>query len=789
MVQGKNKRTGMNWYKFILFCPMTISCSWTIQATPVLISVPSITLQYIDLLNSQAEAFPKESDSILILTSKAYELASRLHYPDGMARALDIMTSYFTGKDDYYSATEKLLQKLDLYQQYSDLSGHASTYARIAQLYMRVNSMVMAEQYLLKSRELIQGNRTDMDAGVVYETQADYYFKNSRFEEAISYYYQAMACFLNEDSQTLYANCYRNLGDVYIKKNQFDASIYFYNKSLEVYQKLQDLTNMGILYTRIGHAYNQKKDTAKLLEYNMIALKIREQEGAKVFIAASLINLGAIFQEMNMQDSALYYLQSGLTEVQKTDNIPILENAYRQIYYYYRDLGDYKKALHYYKLYFEVRQKGLHLRNKINLSLEASKRALTNSELKQKILQQKTEIQRLQIRNRNIRILLFEVLFLLMIGFIVYIIHLQRKLNRSKKRLQQLNIQLEEEIHELIKAEKKLSASESLYRFIAEHISDVISLLDPQLKRIYISSSCKSLYGYSEEEMYSMEGFMDLITSEHRERVFTSLTKMFHEKRSGRVTYEILRKDGSTIWVESHVNPIFEPDTGILKELVTVVRDITPRIEKQDLISRNARQREFLLTEIHNRIKNNFAILISLMDLQKSLMTGHQFGQTMIGLQLRVRAMSLVHEQLYRSDRIDIIKFDEYLQNLSIILSSAFSNSQVILHTKIDPTEFHIRLTLPLGLIINELLTNAFKYAFPDGRLGNIWVAMKHEGKHYDLSVKDDGIGLPDHFDLNTQNTMGSRIVRILVEQIEGSIEVYNDGGACFNIRFLSKNE
>jgi len=227
-----------------------------------------------------------------------------------------------------------------------------------------------------------------------------------------------------------------------------------------------------------------------------------------------------------------------------------------------------------------------------------------------------------------------------------------------------------------------------------------------------------------------------------------------------------------------------------VKDLITVVRDISERKHHEEEIAENARQKEFLLREIHNRVKNNFSILTSLMDMHRVHAGDSDLNYALSDLQLRVRTMSLVHEQLYQTQEISTIPFDNYLQNLTAIISNSFNNNRITLLTDIRPCQLPIEMALPMGLIINELITNVYKYAFPGDCTGNLWVSLLPEDREkYCICIRDNGIGLPGDFTVRTTHSTGTQIVRILIQQIEATLEIASNGGACFRILFSPGQE
>lgn len=201
--------------------------------------------------------------------------------------------------------------------------------------------------------------------------------------------------------------------------------------------------------------------------------------------------------------------------------------------------------------------------------------------------------------------------------------------------------------------------------------------------------------------------------------------------------------------------------------------DISERKQVEELHQRSAEQKEILLREIHHRVKNNLAIVISLLNFQLRRNDDPELARMIRDIQLRIRSMALIHEHLYQSDNLDRIPLSSYVQSLSSIILSAFSGQRVRLSVHLEPIDVSIETALPIGLILNELLTNAFKYAFPDGKDGMIEITLKKgETDHCILSVSDNGIGLPGNFAFDSDKSIGMYIVRLLAEQLDGHVEI-----------------
>jgi PAS domain S-box-containing protein len=213
--------------------------------------------------------------------------------------------------------------------------------------------------------------------------------------------------------------------------------------------------------------------------------------------------------------------------------------------------------------------------------------------------------------------------------------------------------------------------------------------------------------------------------------------------------------------------------------------DITQRRQIEELVRRNAEQKEIMLREIHHRVKNNLAIVISLLNFQLRSNVSEEITRMIMDMQMRIRSMALIHEHLYRSENLDRIPLATYIESLSGMVLRAFSGNRVRLIHDLEQLDVSIETALPVGLIINELLTNAFKYAFPGNLTGEIQVSLaKEDDQMCLLTVKDDGIGLPNSLTMDSEKSLGLYIVRLLVEQLDGTVDIARDNGTSFIIRF-----
>ncbi|MCC7551280.1 MAG: sensor histidine kinase [Methanobacterium sp.] len=196
--------------------------------------------------------------------------------------------------------------------------------------------------------------------------------------------------------------------------------------------------------------------------------------------------------------------------------------------------------------------------------------------------------------------------------------------------------------------------------------------------------------------------------------------------------------------------------------------------------------KEMLMKEIHHRVKNNLMIISSLLNLQARYIEDEDARGIFKESQNRAKSMALIHERLYRSSDLKSIDFADYIRSLTRDLFHAYSTEKgkVQLMMDVEDVMLDVNHAVPLGLIINELITNSLKYAFPDEQEGIISINFHKEGDEYMLEVSDDGVGIPTDFELDKSDSLGMLLVTSLTSQIQGEVELERDPGTTFRIKF-----
>ena len=234
--------------------------------------------------------------------------------------------------------------------------------------------------------------------------------------------------------------------------------------------------------------------------------------------------------------------------------------------------------------------------------------------------------------------------------------------------------------------------------------------------------------------------------------------------------------------------PFLKEEKLLIDSIAERLGQITERKLAEKEIRRSLREKETLLAEIHHRVKNNMQIISSLLSLQSRYIEDEKALSLINNCENRIKSMSLVHEKLYLSKDLSEIDFHDYMKDLSARLFQVHRvDSRVVrFSSHITDGLFNIETAIPLGLIINELISNALKHAFPEGGKGNIAVKLTKNTKpeEYTLTVTDDGIGFPEGMDHQSTETFGLQLVEMLAEQLHGTMELDRNKGTSFKIIF-----
>jgi PAS domain S-box-containing protein len=364
---------------------------------------------------------------------------------------------------------------------------------------------------------------------------------------------------------------------------------------------------------------------------------------------------------------------------------------------------------------------------------------------------------------------------------------MERKVQGRTAELSTLTIKLQEEITERNRFMEALAASEEKYRDLVEQIGDIVFHVDQDGMLTYISPHVLAAMGMDPEQLAKFP-VLELVPPEFRDRIARIIDTTL-KSRSPLSGFEIQVPEIATrksLVYEVNATPSFDK-SGEFTGYSGIARNITERKHLQDEVTASLKEKEILLKEIHHRVKNNMQVISSLLSLQANLVKDPNGRELLRESQNRVMSIALVHEKLYQSQSLARINFSDYIRKVAENLFQSYGIQKTRIRLLVNANDIFLPINkaIPLGLILNELFSNALKYAFPDNRSGVISVDFTSAGGHNTLFFRDDGIGLPEDIDLDHTGTLGLQLVTSLAQQIQGTVTLDRMAGTGFRIEFI----
>ncbi len=314
--------------------------------------------------------------------------------------------------------------------------------------------------------------------------------------------------------------------------------------------------------------------------------------------------------------------------------------------------------------------------------------------------------------------------------------------------------------------------------------------LNPETAKVKASNELLRIFGLTHDDL-DLNAFADVVHPEDKQYDLEQIQKGIKEGVPWDIEHRLLLKDGTLRWIHAIGEPKLDKN-GKTDHIIGIVQDITERKRAEEEIAETLKEKETLLQEVHHRVKNNMQVIISLLRLQGRKTDDKRYTQMLQESQGRIRTMALVHEKLYQSRSLAKINSHEYIKSLAneVYRSYGVNISKIRLKTDIEDVALNIEDAIPCGLIINELLSNSMKYAFPHDEEGEICISFCSKNKDkMELIVSDNGAGLPEGLDYRSTGTMGLELVRTLVEhQLEGKIELDRSEGTRYHIVFKKQH-
>lgn len=568
----------------------------------------------------------------------------------------------------------------------------------------------------------------------------------------------------------------KNYSRYYIEQRVKDSALIYLTKALQISnehktrQQAEILADMGFVYNRFG-------DQVKGLEYGIKSVVEAEKQSLPPMVMGDIYNkLSISYSTILDYDKAVMYSKKAIKALEKTNNLDLILSSYFNLAITLPDMDKDAEGL---QLLEEIQKKYpsedaayQFVINYIytNIYLKNNKTALADTHFK-KLMELPEEV-RMSPEFRNL--------------FLYTAVNYYTTRKEFGKAKPYLEIRAE-----MLKQNFDLQTITKNEEFL------------------FMADSTQGDYFNALKHYQQFDKWKDSLFTLNKQKQLEELNLKFETGKKDREIVDLKQKDEirKVQLRQAHtVRYIFIGGILVLFVIVGLLyyayhtKKISNRelqgkqqeINRQNLVLQQLVQdKEWLLKEIHHRVKNNLQIVISLLNSQSAYLDNEAALQALQNSQHRMHAMSLIHQKLYMSDNLATINIEWYINELLKYIKDCLEHNK--LHITYDisvlPEELDVSQAVPVGLIINEAVVNAIKYAFPDVTHGKITVTFREkDAENYQLIIADNGKGLPEDFELRTRQSLGTNLMKGLANQLEGTLEMANNQGLCITITFLKGN-
>ena len=704
----------------------------------------------IDALNDLAFYYQERvPDSALYFSNQLYAFGQSRKNQEAMAISLGHQGMYHAQKGNYDEAKALYLRAIQIWKALSKPGGVAGVFGKLGIMYYLKGDYDQALAFFHQNLALSDSLGHKQEAAGMLLNIGSICVYQSKYEEALGYFARSLEYFESIGDLSRQATILGNIGIIHKDRGDYDQALGYYRRSLAMNDSADNPMGMAQTLGNMGLIFNYQGDYRQALDHYQRSIKIFQSMDNQMGIAINLGNIAMIYYAQKNYAQALAYNQRSLAISEKIENKRNIAIALNNIGDVYFDQKDLVQALNYYERSLSIHQ-SLNDPNSVALLQKnigdvyrakgEDEKALTNYQRSLAILESIQD----KLGIADVSTSLGE--------------YYQAEGNFAKARYYgEKALPLAREAGAVQEIQ---NAAQLLFRTYKSTGQDSKAL--PMLE----------LYYQMRDSLNSEENQRAAIRYEFRQQALTDSLTNVQEKVLAQQMYDNQLR-------QNRLQLAFAAGVGaLLAVLAFILYKNNKRRQQTNLlltaqneqIEVKSNQNELLLKEIHHRVKNNLQTISSLLHLQSAHIEDAEVREAVAEGQHRVESMALIHQKLYQRDNLAAIEMKDYLSNLVRSLIDTFDADpdriQFILD--MDELELDVDSAVPLGLIVNELITNSLKYAFPDGRAGEITVSLKQNSEHLELLVADNGVGAAN---TATGTAFGSQLVRLLTMQLGGKLE------------------
>jgi two-component sensor histidine kinase/tetratricopeptide (TPR) repeat protein len=745
------------------------------------------SLRYMGIVHSDQgnyqEALDKyfEAKKVLEDVRELFTSVARQEVDLKLAKLLNNIGIVFSNQSIFEVAKEYYLQALSVYTELADQKSIAVVYNSLGIVEARQANIADALKYFRQALDIYTSIEDKEGIAQTQNNIGNVNLHHGNLHEALELYTLAYQGFSEMGYIHRMASTINNIGRVHHRLDENEKAAEHFLESIKLRQEINDKRGLTESFNNLGDLFLDEGSYLLASEYFESALEVSRDLGDNNNLATAYINLGRVADRSGNLNQAIRFTNTGL-EIAEEHNLKfIVAGALYNLADYHARTGQYNHAYEISRKHYELSQEILDEQKIRQISELEIGYLAREKQQKIELLEQETQINHLKLRQSGILIFVLALLFLvLLISGIFTMIFLRQRNNI-------LILKKEREASYLLK-----KTDNDLQAVLKSH-AHAMALFDSQLNVIALNPIAGDWFmqftgtGVSAgDSMYSLSH--PLINELINDFLFYNLRGESREK----VIEVHSPKDKNRYYYKIYSSAVFDDSEQVVQSVSLIMEDITRRRDTEDKIISDLKEKETLVKEIHHRVKNNLQVIISLIRLQKRETGDEYLKDSLSELEQRIAAMSYVHEELYKSDNLSDINFEDYLKKITSNLISFYNHSvKVYNHMRVENTYVNIDVAVPCGLIINELLSNSLKHAFPwnedDKPNGEnkVDVYFSELKTGYELIVTDNGQGMDSRFDPENIETMGLHLVRIIVEeQLRGSWRLENQNGLRVIVNF-----
>lgn len=575
-----------------------------------------------------------------------------------------------------------------------------------------------------------------------------HYLDNNQPDSAKLYFRRAIAFNSETENFERLAENYNNLGVLHHQQGSWDSSVYYYTEAYGVYRSMRDTTKMAVLEINLGGLYRQKGLYEKSLEYLLQASRQLEKTAATSNLATCYSMIASLYTDIGELSSSLDFHYKALTVRQKLGLKAGMSSSYNNIGNVYMVLNQLDSALANFNKSLRLKRE---LKDVIGQAI-----CLNN-------------IGELMLRNGDLKE--SERLLKESLAMRIAVKHYPGELST---RINLANLYLTK--HDFFEAEEELQT--------AEKMALSLELLD-ELREVYmLQVRLHQQRGNVDKALdYSQRLIVvkDSLLNRDKAKAMAEMQARYESlKKEDRI--KLLEKEGLLQAVELERRQLWIQMMAVGMVLILII--VALGYYNFRTVRKNKRHIELLLRELHHRVKNNLQILSSLLSLQSQQLTDDTAIRAVKSSESRINAMALIHRKLYTVDQNRTVDIKEYITELIqyLVYSYGYHEKNFKLDLEIEEISIDVDKAIPLGLILNELISNAFKHAYENQPNPRLVINLEHpDARELNISIQDNGAGMPS-VDEKERKTFGMKIVWTLIRELKGNLNVKTDNGTTYHL-------